>query len=138
MAGELDVEAMLRRHTAKWFRGWEMYYELEPFGELRADYRAASIVQMLYNINRGKGQKALPLKDFVLKFEEEPKRKQSWQEQAAMLRLLAAAYSTETSVPQVIEDNPVPQRPQETYPSLDAVGTNGGKVTTEVLKSVKD
>ena len=61
MAGELNVEAMLRRLTAKQFRMWEIYSELEPFGELRADYRAASIVQMIYNVNRGEKQKALPL-----------------------------------------------------------------------------
>ena len=125
------MEAMLRRHTAKWFRDWEMYYELEPFGEMRADFRAASIVQMIYNVNRGKDQKAKPLADFMLKFEEEPKKTQTWQEQVVMLKLLAAAYATDTGIPSVIEDAPVPQG---TETSLDVVGTEDGKVTIEVLK----
>ena len=129
MAGELNVEAMLRRLTAKQFRAWEIYSELEPFGELRADYRAASIVQMIYNVNRGEKQKALPLQEFLLKFETEPKQKQSWQEQLAIMKLLAAAHAM---------DAPVPQVTVETYPSLDVVGTLGGKVTTEVLKIAKD
>lgn len=96
MAGELDTEAMLRRRTAKWFREWEIYYELEPFGELRSDYRTASIVQMLYNVNRGKGQKALQLKDFLLKFDGDPQPKQ---DQFAMLKILAAAYSSSVAEP---------------------------------------
>ena len=127
MAGELNVEAMLRRLTAKQFRAWEIYSELEPFGELRADYRAASIVQMIYNVNRGEKQKALPLQEFLLKFEAESKKKQSWQEQLAIMKLLAAAHAT---------DAPMPQVTVETYPSLDVVGTLGGKVTTEERKAV--
>ena len=42
------------------------------------------------------------------------------------MKLLAAAHAT---------DVPVPQVTVETYPSLDVVGTLGGKVTTEVLKT---
>lgn len=52
MAGVLDVEVMLRRRSAKWFRDWKHYYELEPFGSVSDTYRTAQIVQMLYNINR--------------------------------------------------------------------------------------
>ena len=104
MAGELDVEAMLCRRTAKWFRGWEMYYELEPFGELRADYRAASIVQMLYNINRGKDQKALSIQDFLLFAEKEKKPEQTPEQKFKILQLWAAAMAN---------DGP-PLAPQET------------------------
>ena len=50
MAGELDVEAMLRRLPAKQFRLWEMYDAIEPFGDYRADARSAQITAMVHNV----------------------------------------------------------------------------------------
>lgn len=64
---------ILRGLTAKEFLGWEAYARVEPFNvdiEARADARAASIVQVLQNVNRGKGQKAWTLQDAMLKFDE--------------------------------------------------------------------
>lgn len=95
MAGRVDVDAMLRGITAKQFRDWEIYHELEPFGEIRADYRVAAVVQMLYNVNRGAKQKPLPLEDFLLRFDAEPKPKPR-QNQFGMMKLLAEAYSQAT------------------------------------------
>ena len=95
--GILHVERdVLRGLTAKQFRGWEHYYELEPEEEIRADYRAASIVQILYNINRGKGQKALTLEEALLKFggaAEKPK--QTAEQQFAILKVLAAMHAND-------------------------------------------
>lgn len=103
MAGELDVdEAILRRLTAKQFRGWEMYHELEPFGEVRADFRAASIVQMLYNVNRGPKQQALPMSDFLLKFDADPVVKPK-QDQFAVFKLLAAIHADMPPQPSIVE-----------------------------------
>jgi hypothetical protein len=88
------VGSLTRRLTAKQFLDWEHYDAIEPFGDDRADMRAASIVQMLYNINRGKGQKALTLKDFMLTFKEAaPKKEKTWQEMAATARLIASIYN---------------------------------------------
>jgi hypothetical protein len=85
---------MLRNLTAKQFADWERYAHLEPFSEVRADYRAASIVQILANIHRGEKQKAYPLDDFVLNFGDvEPPKKQTWQEQKTLLRIIEAAYA---------------------------------------------
>lgn len=71
--------------------------ELEPFTvdpELRADYRIASIVQVIANVNRGKGQRPYTLQDFLLKFNEPPQRhRQTPEEQEAILRAIAIAYS---------------------------------------------
>lgn len=93
MAGVLDVGTILRR-PAKWFREWEIYYELEPFGEMPANYRAASICQLIANVNRGKNQKAYKLEDFVLKFGMgEPKREQSVQEKLNVMTLIMRAYA---------------------------------------------
>ena len=104
MAGELDVEAMLRRHTAKWLRDWMVYYEVEPFGDFRSDVRAAQVASMIFNMAvAAKDRK--PLGDFILKWdgkEEKPTktqtlqeggRKQSWQEQLAIMKMLAVAFN---------------------------------------------
>ena len=84
---------MLRSLTAKQFAEWEHYAKLEPFNELREDYRTASIVTMIANVNRGSKHQPFKLEDFVLKFEQEPKRPQTWQEKLAIARAIAMAYS---------------------------------------------
>ncbi len=94
MTGELDVRALLRRTNAKRFLNWERYFALEYDRELRADYRAASIVQVIANVNRGKGQKAYSLEDFRLKFEDAPPKKdKTWQEMQATALLIARMYN---------------------------------------------
>jgi hypothetical protein len=92
-----DVDGLLRRRTAKQFRAWEHFIEIEPFSfdvELRADFRTASIVQVIANVNRGKGQKAYTLEDFLLKFNAEPQpRRQTWQQQLAIATAIAMAFN---------------------------------------------
>lgn len=90
-----NVDALGRSLTAKQFRGWEHYAELEPFSEVRQDYRVASIVQMLANVNRGAKQKAYTIQDFLLKFEpgEEKPRKQPWEEQLMWAKIIARAHN---------------------------------------------
>lgn len=92
----LNVDGLLRNLTAVQMRGWEHFYELEPDPELRADYRAASIVQILYNINRGKNQKALSLEEALLKFgEQAEKQAQTPEQQFSILRVLAAMHAND-------------------------------------------
>lgn len=85
----------MRGLTAKQFRYWEMYDEIEPFSDRRDDYRIASVCQMLYNVNRGKNQKPLPLKDFLLKFDaaEEKPRGQSVQEKLNVMTVIMRAWA---------------------------------------------
>ncbi len=91
--GRANVEALLRSLTAKQFHDWERYAELEPFGEKRADYRAASICATIANVNRGKGQKAYAVEDFVLKFEQPESTRQTWQQQLAIANAIALAFN---------------------------------------------
>lgn len=85
------------RETSPWvFREWQAYAELEPFDERRADWRAASIVTMLANVNRDSKKKAEPFKldDFTLKFEttdEASRPKQTIAQQKSLLLAIAAA-----------------------------------------------
>ena len=90
--GRVNVDAMLRSLTAKQFMEWEHYAQLEPFNELRQDYRIASIVTMLANVNRDPKKPAYKLEDFVLKFEQVP-TKQTWQEKLSIAHAIAVAYS---------------------------------------------
>ncbi len=93
MSGETDVRALLRRTSAKRFIGWEHYFALEFDRELRADYRAASIVQIIANVNRGEKQKAYSVEDFLLKFDAPPKREKTWQEMQQTATLIARIYN---------------------------------------------
>ena len=106
--GVVNVERdILKGLTAQQFLRWELYSMFEPFGEERADYRAASIAAVIANVNRSKKQKPYKIEDFLLKFgEAEPKKKQTWQEQLAIMKLLAASYSTDPgpAVPEPVHD----------------------------------
>lgn len=88
--GIANVDRLARSLTARQLMEWEAYAELEPFDERRADYRTASIVQTIANVNRGKNQKPYTLEEMLLKFGEQPKkRQQSPEEQMRILNLLA-------------------------------------------------
>lgn len=76
--GRPNVRAMLREISSiEWFE-WKAFIELEGIAEERADYRAALIVQALWDVALAKvGKKNhVPLADYVLKFGDNarPKR----------------------------------------------------------------
>jgi hypothetical protein len=48
---------------------WMAYGVLEPFGETRADIRAAQICSVIANVNRGKNTKAFQVTDFMPHFD---------------------------------------------------------------------
>lgn len=78
---------------AKTFLQWMWYEQVEPFGELRADWRAASIIAMVHNVTRKVEHQKRP-KDFLLKFEEEkPVRKRTAEEEARDLKILIYALA---------------------------------------------
>lgn len=86
--------------TPRQFAEWLEYERLEPFGDRRADYRAALIAMMLANINRDTKRRPTPwkLEDFLLangEGAEAPrgKRKQTWQEQLAIAKAIATAFN---------------------------------------------
>jgi len=68
------------------FAEWMAYARIEPFGEYRADLRAALITSTMANAWRGSKSKAYKIKDFLLNFE--PPKQQSWQEMKSMLKKL--------------------------------------------------
>lgn len=84
---------------------WQMFDELEPIGDIRGDYQAASIVGMLANLHRNteKFPKAFANSLFLLPFggapeeaTEAPKpKKKDWRQLKAIAQSLAAMYNEE-------------------------------------------
>lgn len=66
------------------------YYELEPWGEIRDDYRAALIAQTIHNSACWDPAHRLPLREFLLIRPDEPKQptdpKESARQAAAQAR----------------------------------------------------
>jgi uncharacterized protein DUF4035 len=59
---------MLHGGSMRHLLEWRAYYDLEPFGEERADYRSAQIVTAILNVNRKKGAPIVKLRDCLLQF----------------------------------------------------------------------
>jgi len=88
---------MLRDMSPRLLYQWMAYADLEPFDERRADWRAASIVTMLANINRDPKKRPEPYSysDFVLQFGEaahEAPKKQTPEQQMNILTWFAMAH----------------------------------------------
>ncbi len=69
---------------------WIWYEAIDPFGETRADWRAAQVTAMAHNVAVPEHQKQI--EEFLLKFSKGRKR-QKVTEQIMILKAMAAAYS---------------------------------------------
>lgn len=92
------MDAMLRSMTAVQLLEWQHFSVVEPFGEERADYRTASIVQVLVNAHRDvkRRPKAVTLEDVLLRFGDSERpgtsQAQTWQEMKRIGLMAATAY----------------------------------------------
>lgn len=83
-----------RTISGREFAEWLAYYQIEPWGEERADLRAGIVASTVANVHRTKSQKAYKPEDFVPKFkvpEKEPDR-QTWEEQLMIVEMLNEAF----------------------------------------------
>lgn len=66
-----------------------LFEQMEPFGERGANLRAGTLASLIFNVNRGKDQKALKAEDF---FPTDPKpvREQTPEEQFAAFEFIRA------------------------------------------------
>lgn len=80
---------MLAGMSSRELAEWMAYYELEPFGEWRADVRSAIVAMTVAAANRGKRGRAPKLEDFMPKFDGE--RQQDPESLLEKVRLLNAA-----------------------------------------------
>ncbi len=95
--GVANVDRMLRSLTAKQFAEWRAYAAIDPFEETRQDYRIASIVQMLANVNRDPKRRQTPyeLEEMRLKFGERnvQERRQTRETHIALIKAYVQAFS---------------------------------------------
>lgn len=80
------------------FTDWLAYYQLEPWGEERADIRNAILCALVANVFRGKGRRA-KLKDFLPRFDEEPRPRQSLSDMRAVMERFTAAHNASSRKP---------------------------------------
>lgn len=73
------------------FSEWLAYYQLEPFGDERADLRMAILASLIANANRDKKKrkKAFDPKDFIPQFGKEA---QTPEQQLAIVEMLNAMF----------------------------------------------
>ena len=83
----MTVREMLTRMSALELAEWQRYYDVEPFGEERADLRAAIVARVIAQSN---GARQAKLDDFMPRFEPRETRPQTAADQMAVFRALAA------------------------------------------------
>lgn len=90
--GEVDVDAMLASIPLRLFNEWIEYAQLEPFGEERADLRAAIVACVTANAWRGKTGRRFQPKDFMPQFSQTRRPRQTAEQMDKVMREFAAAY----------------------------------------------
>ena len=73
--GVWDVDGMANEMPLSLYFEWMAYGRLNPFGEWRADLRAASIQSTMVNLRRSKGQKLVKSEDFMPRFKRAVQKK---------------------------------------------------------------
>ena len=80
--------------SAREYAEWMAYSRVEPWGEERADLRAALICKVLADINTPKGKQGPKLEDFMLKFDRE-KPTQTTDEMIGAVAQITAIYGAQ-------------------------------------------
>lgn len=62
------------------FLTWAAYMQIEPFGDDRADWRAAAMMAQEANMNRKKGAAPYPVGKFLLRFRAQERREKTMDE----------------------------------------------------------
>ena len=70
---KMTVREAQDRIDAREYALWRAYYEIEPFGEERADLRAAIIAMTIANVFRGRGR-SYKAEDFMPDFDRRVRR----------------------------------------------------------------
>jgi hypothetical protein len=64
----MSRQRLLREMTAQELLEWQVLERLDPYGQLREDYRTAQVCAVLANVNRGKTTPPYRVEDFLLDF----------------------------------------------------------------------
>lgn len=72
-----------------------VFAQLEPFGERRADLRAAIVATTVANANRGKNQRPFKVEDFMPRLDADEDVEPDWQRLLEQVRGVNAAVGGE-------------------------------------------
>ncbi len=94
----MTVRELLARVSSRELSEWRVYAQMEPFGSLRADYRAGVLAALTANINRGEDAETVAPDDFFPELKE-PEPEETPEERSArllgMVELLNVAFGGE-------------------------------------------
>lgn len=83
------LRKMLRTRAYDEWLEWQVFLSLEPLPVRQEQWGFAYLVATIRNLTRGKNQPAVKIEDMLLRFGDDagaaPTRKQTWQEQKAIL-----------------------------------------------------
>lgn len=93
----MPVAEAQARISSREFAEWQAYDRVEPFGEVRADFRAGIIASTIVNLFKSKGDKPARPDEFLPTFgeapaPEAPSARDRDQETAAFIAALKSAY----------------------------------------------
>jgi hypothetical protein len=93
----MTVRELLARISARELSEWMAYFMLEPFGEERADVRAAIVAATVANTARDPKRHRRPFQasDFMPKFERKERERQTWEEQLRIVEMFNVAFGGE-------------------------------------------
>lgn len=93
----MTVQELLARITSRELSEWWAFFQLEPFGEERADVRAAIVASTMANTARDPKRRRRPFQpsDFMPKFERKVKKRQTWEEQLRIVEMFNVAFGGE-------------------------------------------
>lgn len=91
--GEPNVDYLLGSISQRQFVEWMAYYNLNPFGEERADTRAGIVASTVAEVNRNRKKRGKPYgpQDFMIDYGKRRKR-QTVADQIKLAEMLTAAF----------------------------------------------
>lgn len=88
---------MLAQMPARLFAEWQAYFQVEPWGEERADLRAGIVAATVANPWRKEGSEPFKPEDFMPKFGRQEEEPEDWRTMLEALRMLTGGLSAEPS-----------------------------------------
>ena len=82
----------MARCNSRQYAEWQAEYQLDPWGDERADLRMGIIACTIANVNRAKG-KAFKPGDFMPEFDKRLKQRQTPEEMAAVMTRFASLHN---------------------------------------------
>ncbi len=94
------------------FLEWMDYYDVEPFGEERADLRSAIVAQVVASSIPTKSKKRFKVKDFMPSFEKKSKHSSGGKQTAEQMKSTFLAFA-EAQNKMVAQNKPMPKKPEK-------------------------